>query len=263
MMRTLGLACFAAPRFGGALAAIALLVVLPGCGRSLDPAQAQRFREAQQWFDRAQDPDDYLRAASLYQEILDSGFRSGAVLYNQGNAYMRAGQRGRALAAYAQAVRYRPRDPQLRANLSLARGDAPQPRPLVETVFFWQNWLSYREKFVLAGGLAAITTLLAAAMLLRPDWRLGWPAAAVGVALAVACTSAGYDWYRYDWLRHGVVTEPEAVARKGDSARYEPAFTAPLAEGTTFQVAASRGDWLLIRLPGGEGWLKATAAVVY
>ena len=43
-----------------------------------------------------------------------------AVLYNQGNAWMRAGATGRALAAYRQAQRYRPRDPYLAANLQNA-----------------------------------------------------------------------------------------------------------------------------------------------
>ena len=44
-------------------------------------------------------PDGYWSAAKA-QEILDAGVTSGVVLYNQGNAFMRAGQTGRAIACY-------------------------------------------------------------------------------------------------------------------------------------------------------------------
>ena len=86
------------------------------------------------------------------QEILDRGLLSGAVLYNQGNAFMRAGQRGRAIAAYRQARRYlgpirswRPIWP-TPWEISPARR-----RPLVEHLLFWQDWISYPAKFQLSG----------------------------------------------------------------------------------------------------------------
>ena len=71
--------------------------MLSGCGRPLDLDSARVFQEAEQTFSQAKSPDDYLKAAAMYQEILDRGYVSGAVLYNQGNALMRAGQRGRRL----------------------------------------------------------------------------------------------------------------------------------------------------------------------
>ena len=61
----------------------------------------------------------------MYQAILDRGYVSGVVLYNQGNAFMRAGQRGRAVAAYRQARRYLGPDPFLEANLAYALGNQP------------------------------------------------------------------------------------------------------------------------------------------
>ena len=112
---------------------ILLLTVLSawtaGCARSPDMESAQQFQAAQATFDAAETPEDFLRAAGLYQAILDRGYQSGAVLYNQGNAFMRAGQRGRAIACYRQAQRYRPRDPYLDHNLRYALGSStPTPR---------------------------------------------------------------------------------------------------------------------------------------
>ena len=94
-----------------------------GCGRGVDFEAAHAFQQAQTAFDQAASPEDFLKVAGMYQSILDRGLVSGAVLYNQGNAMMRAGERGRAIAAYREATRYRPTDPYLQANLRYALGD--------------------------------------------------------------------------------------------------------------------------------------------
>ena len=76
--------------------------------------------------------------------------------------------------------------------------------------------------------------------------------------------SAAYDWQRFDNTRHGVVIQAQTIARKGNGPSYEPAFEEPLGEATEFRLAEQRGDWLLIRLPGGgEGWIEQKAAVTY
>lgn len=244
-----------------------LLLTVFGCSRAPDLDVSRTFQQAQETFDKAATPEDFLKAASLYQRILDRGVVSGAVLYNQGNAYMRAGHRGRAIAAYRQAQRYRPRDPYLDANLRSALGGDTSPagrRPLIAYLLFWQDWLSYPEKFTLLG-LAALLTFtggLVGLLLRRRRWRR---AAVVGLAVTlVLALSAGYDWYRFDRTVRGVIVVPKATARKGNATSYEPAFTEPVVEGTEFHLLDRRGAWLLIRLPAGpEGWVKEDEAVVY
>lgn len=244
----------------------ALLPLLAGCGRSLPPDAEAAFLRAQKAFDSAKTQTDYLLAASLFQRLIDQGMESGAVFYNQGNAYMRGGQRGRAIACYRQAKRYLPRDGRLEANLQYAlRNSATRAgRPLMEYVLFWQDWLSYPEKFRLSTLTAAITFALALGGLF---YSQGWWRRAA--ALALLCTvilgcSAIYDWYRFTQIRYGVVSSSEAIARKGNAESYEPALTAPLAEGVEFKLVDVRGDWLLVRLPAGqEGWLKSSDVVTY
>ena len=242
------------------------LVLAAGCTGNLDLEAARTFQKAQETFDKATTPEDYLRAAALYQEILDRGIVSGAILFDQGNAFMKAHERGRAIAAYRQANRYRPRDPYLEANLQYALGTPGMPdpdKPLMEYVFFWQNCLGYHEKFVLAFGLAAIAVALGVAAIFFSRRSLHRTAAAVALLLAIACCSAGYDWYRFTQVTRGV-TIGEVVARKGNAAGYEPALSAPVAEGTEFRLLDARGDWLWIRLAGGqEGWIDRAGAVLY
>jgi hypothetical protein len=243
------------------------LVLCAGCARGVDLEVAQTFQEAQRTFDQAQSPDDFLRAAGLYQSILDRGIVSGVVLYNQGNAYMQAGQRGRAIAAYRQAQRYRPRDPYLRANLEFALGAGNatgRRRPMIEYVLFWQDWLSYPEKFHLTTALAVVTF---ACGLIALFWHRRLLARVGIVALVLTllfCFSAGYDWYRFERIVHGVVVRDEVIARKGNGTTYEPAFTEPLTEGAEFRLVERRGDWSLVRLPGGgEGWMADETIVLY
>jgi hypothetical protein len=248
---------------------IALLPVLagtPGCHGAVSSSVRTQFQRAQEAFDKARTQDDFLRVAAMYEQIIESGVQSGAVFYNQGNAFARAGQRGRAIACYRQAQRYRPRDPQLDANLRFALGtDTTRPaRSPIDAVLFWQDWLSYPEKFQLALGCAAVTLGLAvsAVCLRRPRWRRSAQAGLV-ITLAV-CLSAGYDWYRFENSQHGVVTRGNTVARKGDAESYEAAFTTPLAEGTELTVMEQRRHWLRVRLAGGqEGWVPAASVVTY
>lgn len=243
-----------------------LFVVCAGCAKRADLEALRTFQAAQDAFDSAGSPEDFLRAAGLYQEILDRGVVSGAVLYNQGNAFMRAGRRGRAVAAYREAMRYRPRDPKLQANLSSALGgqNPSRRRPMIETLLFWQDWLSYPEKFYLVAAAAGTTFALGVLWLFvwpRLFARLAISGAAVTLLLAF---SAGYDWYRFDHTVSGVIVEKEVIARKGNAASYEPAFTKALTEGTEFRLVERRGDWLLVRLQGTqEGWVPEEAGVLY
>ena len=244
-----------------------LAMLASGCGRSVDPAVSPTIERALETFDKAKSPEDFLRAAALYQDVLDRGAVSGAVFYNQGNALVRAGQRGRAIAAYRQAQRYLPRDPYLEANLAsalLVETAAARRRPVIEYVLFWQDWLSYPEKFnllAMAIGISCALAFLAVLLQKRMLVRLALIAVAVSLVLGI---SAGYDAYRYQYVVHGVVVDREVVTRKGNSASYEPALTEPLKEGTEFRVLDRRPDWLLIRLAGDqEGWIEEKAVVVF
>ena len=247
-------------------AACGLVFAGAGCRSGVDLETQRTFQEAQAAFDRATSTDDFLKVAGMYRQVLDSGIVSGAVLYNQGNAYMRAGHKGRAIAAYREAKRYRPGDPLLEANLNyaLASEAGTGRKPVVEYLLFWQDWVGYPAKFRAAGILGGLALVLGvAALYVRRRPLVILTLGLVGLTL-VGGVSAGYDWYRFDHTVHGVVTEPEVVARKGNSTSYEPAFTEPLKEGTEFTLESRRGDWLLVRVAGNqEGWLPETSAVLY
>ncbi|MDA1048874.1 MAG: hypothetical protein O3C40_00125 [Planctomycetota bacterium] len=244
----------------------AVLFAVSGCGSSVDPAMYAKFQAAQDRFERAHDPPQFLQAAATYQELLDAGIVSGVVLYNQGNAFMRAGERGRAIACYRQAKRHRPRDPYLDANLRYALGDdnAVLSKPIIEYVLFWSGWISYHGKFQASLACALATFCLSVVGLFRRPKLLKRIALIALCVSMAAVLSAAYDWYQFSYLKHGVVIVDEVVARKGDSESYQPAFTKPLGEGTEFQVLDQRNGWTHLRLgQSQDGWVPSKDVTVY
>jgi hypothetical protein len=260
-------------RLSGAAMALLLLgsVFVSGCSSAPDLEASKKFQDAAQAFAEASTPDDFARVARLTQQVGDADFVSRAVLYNEGNAWMRAGETGRAIASYRQAQRYRPRDPYLEANLKNAlsathsNAEVTMEIGIAGYVFFWQNWLSYPEKFVVT------TTLLAATLLLSligqfcgtrgVSRRLTFGG---GLLCVIFMASTGWDWQRFDRTLHGVVTSEQAVARKGNADSYEAAFKDSLAEGTEFIVHEERNGWVLVQVgDAGTGWLSNRDVAIY
>ncbi|MFH1998151.1 MAG: hypothetical protein ABIK28_00655 [Planctomycetota bacterium] len=252
--------------------AIIGICIIPACGRSPDLAMTQKFQEAQDRFNNATSAAEFLETACLYEQIIDQGLVCGALYYNLGNAYMQADQKGHAVAAYRQAKRFLPRNPFLDANLRFALGSdsfEKQKTHLIDHVLFWQDWLSYPEKIEITLLMAGISLSFALIALMRRYRKLWKRLTLVALIITVvAMSSAGYDYYRFEILKNGVVIKDHVIARKGNSETYEPSFTNTLTEGTEFRVKDmdSRQAWILIQLkegPAQEGWIRADEAVLY
>lgn len=200
----------------------------------------------------------FAEAAAAYDKVLTDGHRSAAVFYNLGTACYKAGQMGRAIAAYRQAELLSPRDASLRANLQFVRkrvnGEDKSPVPL------WKNWLSL---FTIneGSGLAAAAfwgwmLLLAAGEFkpaLKPRLRRPALAAAAATVLFVACL-AGAAYVRFA-EKPAVVVVREAVVRYGPLDESQTAFQLP--DGSEVVVLDAKDDWLQVRDTSKRvGWLK-------
>src|SRR5262245_10878323 len=101
-------------RSGGALAALAFLLLgLTGSMAFSAESPAAAFEQANRLYEQGK----FAEAAAAYEQLIHSGHRSAALFYNLGNAWFKAGQQGRAIAAYRQAEKWNPRDPNLNFNL--------------------------------------------------------------------------------------------------------------------------------------------------
>jgi tetratricopeptide (TPR) repeat protein len=212
-------------------------------------------------FDSAKSPGDYRQSAKLLESLLDDGFRSGALYYNLGNAWYRAGEYGRAILNYRKAKPYRPRDPYLEANLEQALVAAPgrlpeAPRPWWTHVLFWTNWLSFPAKVhaVFAASTIAAMMFTLAFVLRRPRLKLA-AALLLIVALAVG-VDAALCYGDIAYSTRAVITG-ETVARKGTATSYEPAFDQPLRDGAGFHILSETAGWTFGHFENiGDGWVR-------
>ena len=237
---------------------LCFLLMCLGCN-TVPPEHIQTFQDAQSAFDT----EDYRAAATLYQQLLDQGVRSGMVYYNLGNAWAKTGEPVRAVAAYHRAKRYMPNDPHLNANLRtvLTNNGGMMSSPensLVNTLFFWQNWVGCSAKIWSSLTLAGLTFLLGMLYLFRQSKWLKRCLVGLAMFTAIALASAGYDWYRFDRVERIIVTT-DVLPRKGNSEQYEPAFVSPIPFGTPAIILDERSSWYLLRFSNGqEGWLPQT-----
>jgi tetratricopeptide (TPR) repeat protein len=249
-------------------ALIALIHLLAAHAFATGPGTRERtFVRALEVFDAARSPEDYRKSAALLESLVADGFRNGAVYYNLGNAYYRAGEYGRSIAAYRKAKPYRPRDPYLEANLRQALSSAPgrlpePPPPWWRHVLFWSGWLSFPEKVYASFTAFMLAGLIASAALLLHRPRAYWISVALIIVAAVMSLDTGLSYSDVVGARHGVVTH-ETIARKGIGKDYEPAFDQPLKDGAEFTVLSERGDWIFGHFEGiGDGWLRREHTVL-
>jgi len=229
--------------------------------------------DAQRAFDRGtersrESPEEaraaFCEAAELFRRVVDAGVENGRLYYNLGNALLRCGRTGRAIAAYRRAEAFIPTDARLQSNLdyarSLCRYDIPETgeRAVARTIFFWHYETPLRWRFL--AGLSA-WALFWLCLIGRTFWRgVRWRYPA-GVCLAIWLTlgvSVGAEIRHDATHRAGVVVANDVVVRKGNGLGYEPQFEETLSEGVEFDLLEQRDDWLHLRLPDGqEGWIRA------
>jgi tetratricopeptide (TPR) repeat protein len=211
---------------------------------------------------------DFSGAAAAYEKILaDEGPRA-AIFYNLGNSYHSLKQYGPAILAYERARLLAPRDPDLAANLALARKAATAFEesafhPRVEALL---NYLSCNEWSWLVAGSALFLgclALICGVVSLSRRWMRQLAMASAGFAgLAIAAGSTALYLRRGEASR-GVVLTEIATVRLSPFEKAE-ALGTPGA-GRIVHLGAKNGDFRYVEVPGTNlhGWLvnKDVAAI--
>jgi tetratricopeptide (TPR) repeat protein len=91
------------------------LLILPQPVYAADPEEL--FSQA----NRLYEEKDFSQALVKYRRIIEQGMENGTVYYNMGNACFKSGKLGEAILAYEKALKYLPRDEDIKTNLEFAR----------------------------------------------------------------------------------------------------------------------------------------------
>jgi tetratricopeptide (TPR) repeat protein len=202
----------------------------------------------------------FVEAAAAYEQVLTNGTISPVLYFNLGNAHFKAGQTGHAIAAYRQAERLTPRDPDLRANLRFAQNRVTGPT-LKTTA--WQSGLgtlSLREWTWLAVAGFWVTFGLLIARQLKPALAANlktWTWLSV-VASVVLFLFLGLAWLQHQPGRVTIITATEVTVRNSPFDEAPSAFTAN--DGAELRVVDHKDDWLQVTDDANRfGWVKRSA----
>ena len=214
-------------------------------------------------------------SADDWRRVIAEGGNGPAAWFNLGNAELRAGTLGKAIAAYRRAERLDPIDDDIAANLAEARRRVARPieADATDLTFAnlnrWWNVISEPTRF----GTAAITWTCLWLLLL---WRRSRPVerriteresttviwrSIIIITAMVGILSAGtiaIDRLLPEGGTAGVLTRPDVELRTGNGLSFEPAIDEPLSEGVEFGILERRPGWWRIRLPDGtNGWIES------
>ncbi|MEO5913121.1 MAG: tetratricopeptide repeat protein [Luteolibacter sp.] len=216
------------------------------------------FEQANQQFSAG----DFAAAAASYQKIIADQGPDPAVYYNLGNSYQSLKQYGPAILAYERARLLTPRDPDLLANLALARKavtafEESGINPRLETVI---NHLSRNEWSWLVAGSALVLcalSILCGTVDLNAR-RMRHLAVGFGICAGVAIATGSTALYlrRADAVR-GVVLSDQAAVRLSPFEKAESLGTA--GAGRIVRLGERNGDFLYVEVPGTNlhGWLAS------
>lgn len=209
----------------------------------------------------------YAEAVHAYEQALASGFESGALYHNLGNAYLRLDQLGQAIRYYEKARRLLPGDARLQHSLAIARSRIDPPMPALPVPAWRATW---EQKIVRHGAFpffaAGFAFYLAAAGLFgyrtwsrsRDPWLRRTLAATLSLGLVLLTIAFAVSLDR-QLDQRAVVVAGAVPLHEAPQASDAPARTVP--EGVLVRLLTRRGDWIEVRLPdGATGWLP-TAAV--
>ncbi len=208
----------------------------------------------------------YEMAAAVYQSIVDSGYASGELYYNLGNAYYKSHHITMALYNYERAYIQNPKDKDIQHNLGVAREFVVDRIEVLPEFFLTSAYVGFVKIFDadIWAILSIISFILALTMLLVYflSRRIGlrrmsfWS----GVLLVFISLSTLLFAFHQNKMttRHNqalVITPSVAIKSSPDENSGTDLFL--LHEGTKVTVDDELGEWREVVLSdGNRGWLK-------
>lgn len=197
-----------------------------------------------------------------------AGLSNADLFYNMGNAHFKKGEIGQAILYYNRAIRIKPRDEDIKANLEYARflrmdkikpPEVSWPLRLITTPY--RN-LSVNEHALLSLALFTVLMLLLSVLVgLREGTvraKLKNAAAVVFICLSIQIFVTGLKTWSENVVARGVVVEKNVSAFSAPSSDSEKIFE--LHDGVELRLDRMENGFVLAALPSGwNGWIPVSS----
>jgi hypothetical protein len=244
------------------IACMSLLALCVAAAAGQTPEQ--QFQSANVLFQQGK----IAEARDVYENILKSGYVSGELYFNLGNAWYRTGSISRAILNYERARKYIPGDEDLGHNLQLMNlmiTDRIEPIP---RLFVWDYWDALTGAFSLRGiswlayGLLVLTIVMVAGTILDRRYMVRKTAlilsVVAGVLLVVSAVVFAAKWTEVTRTDEGVLMAQVVSVKNSPDVKGTDAFV--LHSGVKVRIVDAVAGWLKVRIADGKvGWVESSS----
>lgn len=240
-------------------ASLILLLIFFAC---VNLSFAQSMEEIYRKGNLSYESEDYEKAVSLYESLLDKDKVSAEVFYNLGNSYFKLKNIGRAILNYERALRLIPRDRDIRLNLGLARSmavdkiDVSEKGFILNVILFLYRRMNIDEltMLVLTMYLVVILVLIFSIFFVAKRKIIFYN---IGILIAPLILFSIFlisKIHSENFVEKAVILAEKINVRSGPKEDYLLQFS--LHEGTIVRVVKERQSWYEIDLSRDlRGWL--------
>jgi hypothetical protein len=224
------------------------------------PASAAR-NEAKQLFEaanQAYDRGEYEVALQDYRNVIAEGYSSMETWYNAANAAFRGGSVGDAVLYYRRAWYHNPRDPDVLANMNLARqrtGASMDPENVLDRAARELSHAEWTRLLMVAYGITLVG--IAIAMLFPSMRRFLKPVILIAGTATLVSLGGWFHWRQWSQPGEAVVRIPEQTALYEPRESATPYFALP--EGSIVRIEDTFDSWVKVRAGEKSGWVPQQA----
>ncbi|SMF20715.1 tetratricopeptide repeat protein [Pseudobacteriovorax antillogorgiicola] len=205
-------------------------------------------------------------AAQKYRQALSEEHQNASVLFNLGNSYYKAGDKGRAMAAYLRAQDLAPRDPDIKANIEFLQKqlkDQVTTKSSIQDSLTLKSFLSLKELFFVVMILVSGAAILISFGFWSIPWRkVTWSGAAL-LGLLGLMTGSVLGLRMVQQEQWGAVTAKSVDVYAGPSDQ-NSVVVFKLHEGAAIKLLEKQGRWYAIELADQKrGWLPEDQALFF
>ena len=204
-------------------------------------------------------------AAQKFENIALNGINNGKLYYNTGNAFLKAGNIGKAVLWYERAKKLIPSDADLKFNLDYTQEklkDINESKSLnfSDILFFWKNYFSSNMVMYAAITLSFIFFLYASVRIIKNKKVLTTAGLTVFVLLLLSISTALFDYYQTQNTNMAIIIPDKISVRSGLSEDSTELFI--LHAGTKVKIDKEKNGFFRISFSKGKlGWVKNTDVI--